>query len=174
MLSLPVHDQSMSLYLSPLWFLSSSFSNFQQGSSMYRTLCLMMWGGVDIIIIEISESESHSVMTDSWQPHCLYSPWNSPGQNTELSSLSLLQGIFPTQGLKPGVLYCRQIPYQLNHNDRNKVHNKYTFLESFQNHRPPNSLNLIHGKTVFHETGPWCQNGQRPLIFNAQILYMFC
>ena len=33
----------------------------------------------------------------------LYSPWNSPGQNTGVSSLSLLQGIFPTQGLNPGL-----------------------------------------------------------------------
>ena len=28
-------------------------------------------------------------------------PWNSPGQNTGVGSLSLLQGIFPTQGIKP-------------------------------------------------------------------------
>ena len=37
------------------------------------------------------------------QPHGLYSPWNSPGQNTGVRRLSLLQGIFPTQGLKPGL-----------------------------------------------------------------------
>ena len=29
-----------------------------------------------------TESESHSVMSDSLRPHGLYSPWNSPGQNT--------------------------------------------------------------------------------------------
>ena len=46
-----------------------------------------------------SESESRSVMSDSFWPHGLFSPWNSPGQNTGVSSLSLLQGIFPTQGL---------------------------------------------------------------------------
>ena len=56
-----------------------------------------------------SESESHSVMSSSFQPHGLYSPWNSPGQNTEVCSLSLPQGIFPTQGSNPGVLHCRQI-----------------------------------------------------------------
>ena len=44
------------------------------------------------------ESESHSVMSDSLRPHGLYSPWNSPGYNTGVGSLSLLQGIFPTQG----------------------------------------------------------------------------
>jgi len=140
MLSLPVHGQSMSLHLGPLWFLSSSFSNLQQGSSMYRILCLMMWGGADVIVIEISESESPSVMSDSLQPHGLYSSWNSPGQNTEVGSLSLLQGIFLTQGLNPGVPYCRQILYQLSHNKRNKVHNKCNLLESSQNHLTPPPL----------------------------------
>ena len=45
-----------------------------------------------------SESESPSVVSDSLRPHGLYSPWNSLGQNTGVSTLSLLQGIFPTQG----------------------------------------------------------------------------
>ena len=44
-------------------------------------------------------SESRSVMSRSLRPHGLYSPWNSPGQNTGVGSRSLLQGIFPTQGL---------------------------------------------------------------------------
>ena len=42
-------------------------------------------------------------------------PWNSPGQNTGVGSLSLLQGIFPTQGSNPGLPHCRQILYQLSH-----------------------------------------------------------
>ena len=54
-------------------------------------------------------------MSDSLQPHELFSPWNSPGQNTGVGSLSLLQGIFPTQGSNPGLLYYRQIFYQLSH-----------------------------------------------------------
>ena len=41
---------------------------------------------------------SWSVVSNSLQPHELYSPWNSPGQNSGVGSLSLLQGIFPTQG----------------------------------------------------------------------------
>ena len=44
-----------------------------------------------------------------------YSPWNSLGQNTGVSNLSLLQGTFPTQGLNPGFPHCRQIFYQLSH-----------------------------------------------------------
>ena len=58
-------------------------------------------------------SESLSVMSDSWQPYGLYNPWNSPGQNTGMGSLSCLQGIFPTLGLNPGLLHCRRILYQL-------------------------------------------------------------
>ena len=49
------------------------------------------------------ESESHSVVSDSLRPHGPYSPWNSPGQNTGVGSLSLLQGIFPAQGLNLGL-----------------------------------------------------------------------
>ena len=45
----------------------------------------------------------------------LYSPWNSPGQNTGAGSLSLLQGIFPTQGSNPDLPHCRQILCQLSH-----------------------------------------------------------
>ena len=60
-------------------------------------------------------SESSSVMSDSLQPHELYSPWNSLGHNTGVGSISLLQGIFPTQRLNPGLLHCRQILYQLSH-----------------------------------------------------------
>ena len=60
-----------------------------------------------ILAENLLESESHSVV--------LYSPWNSPGQNTGVDSLSLLQGIFPTQGSNPGLPCCRWICYQLNH-----------------------------------------------------------
>ena len=63
----------------------------------------------------IHESESHSVMSDSLRPHRLYSPWDSPGQNTGVGSLSLLQGIFPTQGSNPSLPHCRQILYQLSY-----------------------------------------------------------
>ena len=71
--------------------------------------CTHSWGVV------WSESESHSVL-DSWQPYgFMYSPWNSPGQNTGVGSLSLLWGIFPTQGLNPDLMHCRQILYQLSH-----------------------------------------------------------
>ena len=60
-------------------------------------------------------SESHSVMFNSLRPHGLYSPRNSPGQNIGVGSRFLLQGIFPTQGLNPGLWHCRWIFFQLSH-----------------------------------------------------------
>ena len=36
-------------------------------------------------------------------------------KNTGVGSLSLLQGIFPTQELNRGLLHCRQILYHLSH-----------------------------------------------------------
>ena len=60
-------------------------------------------------------------MPDFLQPHGLYSPWNSPGQNTGVGSLSLLQGIFLTQESNQGLLHCRWILYQLNY-QRSLVH----------------------------------------------------
>ena len=64
--------------------------------------------------------KSCSVMSDSLPLHGLYytvlsSPWNSPGWNTGVGSLSLLQGIFPTWGSNPGLLHCSQILYHLSH-----------------------------------------------------------
>ena len=65
-------------------------------------------------------SESHSVMSDSLQPHGmqptrLLCPWNSAGKNTEVGGCSLLQEIFLTQGLNPGLPHCRWILYHLGH-----------------------------------------------------------
>ena len=61
------------------------------------------------------ERESRSVVFNSLRPHWPYSPWNSPGQNIGVGSLSLFQGIFPTQGSNPGLPHCRQTLYQLSH-----------------------------------------------------------
>ena len=74
------------------------------------------------------ESESHSVTSNSLQPHGLYSPWNSPGQNTGVGSLSLLQGIIPTQGSNPGLPHCRQIIYQLSYQ---RSPNRYININNF-------------------------------------------
>ena len=52
-------------------------------------------------LAEERESKRRSVMSDSLQPHGLYSPRNSLGQNTGGVSLSLLQGNLPNPRVKP-------------------------------------------------------------------------
>ena len=70
---------------------------------------------------DLCESESCSTVSNSLRPHGLYSPWNCPGQNTGVGSLSLLQRIFPTQGWNPGLLHHRRILYQLSHQGNPKL-----------------------------------------------------
>ena len=92
-----------------------------------------MWESSNHALIELdriyeNESESHSFVSNTLLPHGLRSPWNSLVQNTGVTGLSLLQGIFPTQGSNAGLLYCRQIPqgnrmYSLNPHFQMKLMN---------------------------------------------------
>ena len=84
----------------------------------YHNLYQLVWKS-DFIIG--SESEGCSVMSNSLQPHGLYNSWISPGQNTGVGSLSLLQGIFPTQGSNLGLPHCRRILYQLSHQGNPRI-----------------------------------------------------
>ena len=58
---------------------------------------------------------SNSLLSHGLQPTRLLCPWNSPGKNTGVGNHFLLQGIFPTQGMDPGLLHCRQILCCLSH-----------------------------------------------------------
>ena len=69
------------------------------------------------LVLIVKWSKSCSVMSSSLRPHGLYSPCNLLGQNTGGGSLSLLQGIFPTQGSNPGLPHCRWILCQLSHRE---------------------------------------------------------
>ena len=68
-----------------------------------------------ICIFLMMKVKGHSVVSDSFRPHGLYSLWNSPGQDIGVGSHFLLQETFPTQGSNSGLPHCRQIFYQLSH-----------------------------------------------------------
>ena len=92
------------VFLSPPQTIILTFLHFFfLGMVLITTSCTMLW--------KVKVSQSCSTL---WL-HGLYWLWNSPGQNTEVGSLSLLQGIFPTQGSKPGLPHYRWILYQLSH-----------------------------------------------------------
>ena len=86
------------------------------------------WGLYDLVppLIAKKESESHSVVSNSFWPYGplqarLLCPWNSPGKINGVGCHSLLQGIFPTQESNPGLLPCRQILYHLSHQEALRV-----------------------------------------------------
>ena len=69
----------------------------------------------------------HDLQRSIQKPHGLYSPGNSPGQNTGVGSLSLLQGS------NPGLPHCRRILYQLSHQGSPEQKNRDGILFHWQN-----------------------------------------
>ena len=67
---------------------------------------------------------------------------NSPGKNTGVSYHALLQGIFPTQGLNPGLLHCRRILYQLSHQGTQRILEWVAYPFSRGSSRPRNRTGI--------------------------------
>ena len=103
--------------------------------------------------------ESRSVVPDSLQLHGLYSPWNSPGQNTWVGSLSLLQGIFPTQGSNPGLLHCRWILSQLSHQRSPRILEWVAYLFSSGSSWPRNRT----GSPALQTDSLWTELSGKPI-----------
>ena len=91
-----------------VWY-SYLFQNFTQFVVIHTVKGFSVVSETDIDVFVGNESDRHSVMSNSLQPHGLYSPWNYPGQKTGVGSLSLLQGS------NPGLPHWRRILYQLSH-----------------------------------------------------------
>ena len=81
-------------------------------------------------------------MSNSLWSHGLYSPWNSPGQNTVVGSCSLLQGMFPAQGSNPGLLHCGQIIYQLRHQGNPRILEWVAYPFSSKSSQPRNRTQI--------------------------------
>ena len=110
-------------------------------------------------------SEVCSVVSDSLQPHELYSPRNSPGQNTGVGSHSRPQAIFPTQGSNPGLPHCRWILYQLSHKGSPRILEwvAYPFSSRSSWPRNQNGVSCIAGR--FFTSWATSQNSSRPTLF---------
>ena len=87
-------------------------------------------------------------MSNSLPPHGLYSPWDSPGQNTGVGSLSILQGIFPPHGSNPCLWHCRRILYQLSQQGSPRILEWVAYPFSRGSSRPRNRIGVscIAGK----------------------------
>ena len=89
-----------------------------------------------------SESESHSIMSDSLWPHGLYSPWNSSGQNPGVGSCSPFQWIFPSQGSNPCLFHCHWILYQLSHRGSPRILERVAYPFSSTSSWPRNQTRV--------------------------------
>ena len=84
----------------------------------------------------------------------LLCPWDPLGKNTWVGCHVLLQGIFPTQGLNPGLPHCRQILYGLSHQGSRRILDwvAYPFSRGSSWHRSGTRVSCIAGgfwATVF-------------------------
>ena len=97
-------------------------------------------------------------------------PWNSPGQNTGVGSLSLLQQIFPTQGSKSGLLHCRWILYQLNHKGSPRTLERVAYPFSRGSSWPGNQTRVsriaggLFTTELFGKIGLWAWGGEKKSI----------
>ena len=80
-------------------------------------------------------------------------PWNSPGQNTGVGGLSLLQGIFPTQRSNPGLPHCRWVFYQLNHKGSPRILQWVAYPFSRRSSRPRNRTGVSYIADGFFTNG---------------------
>ena len=88
--------------------------------------------------VKVQVTQSYLTLCDSMD--C--SPWNSSGQNTGGGSLSILQGIFPTQGSNPGLPHCRQILYQLSHKGSRRILEWVAYSFSSRSSQPRNQTRV--------------------------------
>ena len=126
-------------------------------------------------LLGVNFSVSCSVLSNSLQPHGLQptrllGPWNSPGKNTGIGCHSLLQGIFPTQGMNPGLLHCRWILYHLRHQGsldinlslRKKTNGSgiWSFFHLLQKRPGLGHLDHARGLPNHPPESPLCQRGR--------------
>ena len=83
------------------------------------------------------------------RPHVLFSPWNSPGQNTGVGSLSLLQGII--KGSNLGFQHCGRILYQLSHKGSPRILAWVAYPFSSGSSQPRNGTRVLHCRWILYQ-----------------------
>ena len=104
---------------------------------------------------------------------------NSPGKKTAVGCHALLQGIFLTQGLNPGLPHCRQILYGLSHHKSPRILEwvAYPFSRGSSRPRSPNNVSCIvggfftSGATTSQIKSTFCSTLQKlPISFHVQVI----
>ena len=95
----------------PLYFFQILFQTIRHWPKVSLLLIFFRcpaYSGGDLV------AKSCLTLASPWTVRLLCS-WDSPGKNTGVRCHFLPKGIFPNQGLNPGLLHCRQILYKLSH-----------------------------------------------------------
>ena len=114
--------------VSSVWLLATPWTAAHQASPSMGFSRQEYWSGLPLpsreSMLKVHWKWKWKSLSPVWlfATSWIYSTWNSPGQNTGVSSLSLLQGILPTQGSNPSLPHCRRILYQLSYKGNSKVH----------------------------------------------------
>ena len=98
-----------------------------------------------------SENESWSVLSDSLPPQSLYRQCNSSSQNTGVGSLSLLQGIFPTQWSNPGLPHYWRIIYQLSHKGSPRILDWVAHQFSIRSFQKVIEPSILHCRWILYQ-----------------------
>ena len=104
------------------------------GFSKVRSLLwINSWTSEELMGQERKKVKSLSLVllfATPWTVACtrLLRPWDFLGKSTGVCCHFLLQGIFPTQGLNPGLPHCRQTLYRLSHRGSRLVRSSLNHL----------------------------------------------
>ena len=118
LLSFPHTNQGFSIKL--WWICQLLFSTVSQAGHPVNSLLLQRYHScrphppIPTTCVLVAQS-CLTLQCRGLGPTRLLCPWDSPGKNTGMGNHSLLQGIFLTQGLNPGLLHRRNILYCLSH-----------------------------------------------------------
>ena len=138
-----------------------------------------LWNAYSILWL-LSSCESHSVMSDSLRCRGLYSPWNSPGQNTGVGSFSLSPGDLPNPRIEPRspALQVDSLPAEQQRKPKNTGVGSLSLLQCIILTQELN-LGLLHCRQILYQWryqgSPilWlvlCQNWGRFKQWNVYIL----
>ena len=100
----------------------------------------------------LKESESDSVVSDSLQPHGLYSPWKSPGQNTGVGKPFPCPGDLPNLGIEPRspVLQADSLPAEPQGKPKNIGVGSLSLLQQIFLTQESNR-GLLHCRRIFYQ-----------------------
>ena len=119
-------------------------------------------------------------MSDSLQPHVLYSPWNSPGQNIGVGSLSLLPWRDPNPGIKPRSPALQADSFPAEGKPKNTGVGSLSLLQGTFPTQESNQ-GLLHGRQILYQlsyqgspTGSEIQKWTDMYIGNTEVKLCVC